>query len=89
LNLAVRVELGRLSLESSIKTQTSLYLLRINNDNINPLLKEAFHLSMAPPKNHAVGDILIVTKLESIWFVKLKALAHESSYLLQASGCDK
>jgi hypothetical protein len=36
-NLAVR--------ESFIKTQTSLYLLRLNNDNINPLLKEAFHLS--------------------------------------------
>jgi hypothetical protein len=68
-NLAVRAELGRLSLESSIKTQTSLYLLRINNDNINPLLKEAFHLSMASPKNHAVDDILIVTKLESIWFI--------------------
>jgi hypothetical protein len=69
LNLAVRAELGRLSLESSIKAQTSLYLLRINNDNINPLLKEAFHLSMAPPKNHAVGDILIVAKLESMWFI--------------------
>jgi len=26
-------------------------------------------LSMAPPKNHAVGDILIVVKLESIWFI--------------------
>jgi len=44
-NLAVRAELGRLPLESFIKTQTSLYLLRLNNDNINPLLKEAFHLS--------------------------------------------
>ena len=44
-NLAVRVELGRLPLESFIKTQTSLYLLKLNNDNINPPLKEAFHLS--------------------------------------------
>jgi hypothetical protein len=44
-NLAVRGELGRLPLESFIKTQTSLYLLRLRNDNINPLLKEAFHLS--------------------------------------------
>jgi hypothetical protein len=34
-NLAVRTELGRLP----------LYLLRLNNGNINPLLKEAFHLS--------------------------------------------
>ena len=23
---------------------------------------------MAPPMNHAMGDILIVAKLESIWF---------------------
>jgi len=30
-NLAVRAELGRLPLESFIKTQTSLYLLRLNN----------------------------------------------------------
>jgi hypothetical protein len=44
-NLAVRAELGRLPLESVIKTQTSLYLLRLNNNNINPHLKEAFHLS--------------------------------------------
>ena len=42
-NLAVRAELGRLPLESFIKTQTALYLLRLNNDSINPLLKEAFH----------------------------------------------
>ena len=44
-NLAVRAELGPLTLESFIKTQTSLYPLRLNNDNINPLLKETFHLS--------------------------------------------
>jgi hypothetical protein len=44
-NLAVRAELGRLPLESVIKTQTSLYLLRLNNNNINPHLKEAFHSS--------------------------------------------
>jgi hypothetical protein len=37
-NLAVRAELGRLPLESFIKTQTSLNLLRLNNDNINPLV---------------------------------------------------
>jgi len=24
---------------------------------------------MAPPKNHSVGDILIVVKLESMWFI--------------------
>jgi hypothetical protein len=44
-NLAVRAELGRLPLESFIKTQPSLYLLRLSNVNIKPLLKEAFHLS--------------------------------------------
>ena len=37
-NLAVQAELGRLPLESFIKTQTSLNLLRLNNDNINPLV---------------------------------------------------
>jgi hypothetical protein len=26
------------------------------------------YLSMAPPKDHAVGDLLIVAKLEFIWF---------------------
>jgi hypothetical protein len=26
-------------------------------------------LSMAPPKNHAVGGTLIVVQLESIWFI--------------------
>jgi hypothetical protein len=27
------------------------------------------YLSMAPPKDHAVGDLLIVAKLEFIWFI--------------------
>jgi hypothetical protein len=31
-------------------------------------LGEVEDLSMAPPKNHAVGDLLIVPKLEFIWF---------------------
>ena len=44
-NLAVRAELGPLTLESVIKTQTSLYPLRLSNDNINPLLKDTFHLN--------------------------------------------
>ena len=44
-NLAVREDLCRLPLASFIKTQTSVYLLRLHNDKINPLLKEAFHLS--------------------------------------------
>jgi hypothetical protein len=44
-NLAVRAGLGRLPLESFIKTQPSLYLLRLNNVNINPRLKDAFHFS--------------------------------------------
>jgi hypothetical protein len=26
-------------------------------------------LSMAPPKDHAVGDLLIVAKFEFIWFI--------------------
>ena len=27
------------------------------------------YLSMAPPKDHAVGDLLIVAKLDFIWFI--------------------
>jgi hypothetical protein len=50
-NLAVRAELGQLPLESLVKTQPSLYLLRLNSDNIKPLLKEAFHLSKMFYKN--------------------------------------
>ena len=44
-NLGVRSELGRIPIESFIKSQTTLYLLRLNNDNLNPLLKEAFNLT--------------------------------------------
>ena len=44
-NLGVRSELGRLPVESFIKTQTTLYLFRLNNENLNPLLKEAFYLT--------------------------------------------
>jgi hypothetical protein len=57
-NLAVRAELGRLPLESFIKTQASLYLLRLNNDNINPLLKEAFHLSKILTKRGCAKNIV-------------------------------
>jgi hypothetical protein len=58
-NLAVRAELGQLLLESFIKTQTSLYLLRLNNDNINPLLKEAVHLSKKPRWTFSIAVLSI------------------------------
>lgn len=44
-NLAVRSELGRLPLESFISAQSIIYLARLYNENISPLLKEAFKLS--------------------------------------------
>ena len=44
-NLGVRAELGRTPVESFIKSQTILYLFRLNTDIINPLLKEAFNLT--------------------------------------------
>ena len=44
-NVAVRAELGRLPLESFISSQAIIYLARLNNENINPLLKEAFALT--------------------------------------------
>lgn len=44
-NLVVREELKILPVESFIKTQTIIYLSRLNNDKINPILKEAFLLT--------------------------------------------
>ena len=44
-NLAARCELGRLPVESCIKTQTLLYLNRFNRNDLNPLLLEAFELT--------------------------------------------
>jgi len=39
------------------------------NDYKASLLGASKLLSMAPPKNHVVGDLLIVAKLEFIWFI--------------------
>ncbi len=44
-NWVVREELGIPPIESFIKSQTIQYLARLNNDNINPILKEAYELS--------------------------------------------
>jgi hypothetical protein len=38
-------ELGRLPLDSFIKTQVMLYYSRIQSDGINPLVKEAFNIN--------------------------------------------
>ena len=73
-NLTVRAELCRLPLESFIKTQTSLYLLRLNNDNISPLLKEAFHLS----------KILDNEGLYS-WFIYAKNIVSEIGFDIEST----
>ena len=44
-NVGARTELGRLPIENFIHTQSILYLARLHNDELNPLLKEAFQLS--------------------------------------------
>ena len=44
-NIGVRAELGRLPIENFIKCQALLYLARLNNENINPFLKETYTLS--------------------------------------------
>ena len=44
-NFAARTELGRLPLESFIKTQVLSYYSRINSQDINPLVKEALILN--------------------------------------------
>ena len=40
-NVAVRAELGLLPIKSFIRQQTITYLSRLNNENLNPLLKES------------------------------------------------
>ena len=44
-NIAAKSELGRVPLDSFIKTQILMYYSRINSSNINPLVKEAFYLN--------------------------------------------
>ena len=44
-NIAAKTELGRLPLDYFIKTQIVLYFCRLNTENINPLLKEAYHIN--------------------------------------------
>lgn len=44
-NVGARTELGRLPIENFIHAQSILYLARLHNDELNPLLKEAFQLS--------------------------------------------
>jgi hypothetical protein len=73
-NLAVRAELDRLPLESFIKTQTSLYLLRLNYDNINPLLKEAFHWSKILDKEGLYS-----------WFTNTKNIVSEIGFDIEST----
>ncbi len=44
-NIASRLELKRLPIESHIKVQTIAYFARFSSNELNPLLKEAFELS--------------------------------------------
>ena len=44
-NFSAKLELGRFSLVSFIKTQVMLYFCRIKMENVNPLLKEAYDLN--------------------------------------------
>ena len=44
-NVSAKFELGRLPLDSFIKTQVMLYYSRIQSDGINPLVKEAFNIN--------------------------------------------
>ena len=75
-NLAVRAERtwSTAIIIFQNKTQASLYLLRLNNDNINPLLKEAFHLS----------KILDKERLYS-WFTYVKNIVFEISFDIEST----
>jgi hypothetical protein len=44
-NISAKSELGRLPLDSFIKTQVMLYYSRIQSDGINPLVKETFNIN--------------------------------------------
>lgn len=44
-NIAAKSELGRVPLTSVIKTQVLMYFIRINLNDINPLVKEAFNVN--------------------------------------------
>ena len=52
-NISEKSELGRLTLDSFIKTQVMLYYSRIQPDGINTLVKEAFNIN----KNISNGNI--------------------------------
>ena len=43
--------------------------MNIKYSFVQSLDQQLMLLSMTPPKNHAVGDPLIVVHLESIWFI--------------------
>ena len=51
-----------------------LYLLRLNNDNINPLLKEAFHLSKIPDKEGLYS-----------WFTYAKNIVSEIGFDIEST----
>ena len=44
-NISAKSELGRLPIENFIKIQVMLYFCRLNSDNINILLKEAYNVN--------------------------------------------
>ena len=44
-NIAAKSELGRFPIDSFIKTQMLMYFCRLNTDDINTLLKEAYNVN--------------------------------------------
>ena len=72
--LAVRKNLCRLPLASFIKTQTSLCLLRLNNDTTNPLSKEAFHSSKILDKEGLYS-----------WFTYAKSIISEIDFDIEST----
>lgn len=71
-NLAVRAEIGMLPLETFIMTQTILYFLRLNNDSLNPLLKEAYDLTKSLDKDGIYS-----------WYTYAKNISEESKIDLE------
>jgi hypothetical protein len=46
-NISSMCELRRLPISSFIKTQVLIYFLRLNSENVNPLLDEAFNIGIS------------------------------------------
>jgi hypothetical protein len=63
-NISAKSELGRFPITSFIKTQVLMYFIRINSNNINPLIKESLNVNK---KMHNEGKYSWYTCVNNIF----------------------